>query len=100
MSDDIATRILSELQALREEVAELRNRETYDTAEAASYLKCAESTIRAMVRDGMLIPIRAGSDFRFLKCDLDSNRVQSRAVRAAAILRERDRKRKARETAT
>ncbi|NTU68000.1 MAG: helix-turn-helix domain-containing protein [Chlorobiaceae bacterium] len=78
--------ILSEIRALRTELAEMRNVVTMTTAEAAAYLKCAPQTIRNMMQRGDLVAIMAGSDMRFRKCDLDSNVCQTLTSKAESLM--------------
>ena len=79
--------ILEELRALRQEVAEIRNRETMDTAGAARYLSCSAQTIRSMVHRGELPALQAGTSLRFRKCDLDALTVRPRQDRVLEVLR-------------
>lgn len=83
---------MTDIERLEEKIGDLTrmvtvmsNLITYNTAESAMYLSCSTNTIRNMVNAGVLVPLGAGGDWRFRKCDLDANELETRTAKARSI---------------
>jgi excisionase family DNA binding protein len=56
--------------------------------EVANYLKCHRSSIYRMLKDGLLPAWRVGSDYRFLRTDIDKWRLAQEATYQVAKAKE------------